>query len=258
MGLNFAPVPTKFPLHDTITGIEEAARRLPQDDANDLHTSSKLPKDNIIKEHRGALQEMKGWKDEVILPADKGNATVVMKRSDYDEKMEQLLQDPTTYQQLPKDPTPAQESKLSRKLKSLEKCGGISSKLYQKLRPTGSQPPRIYGLPKIHKPAVPIRPIVSCIGSPSYELSKHIVSIISPLAGKTESHVLNSRHFAETMREIRLERNEIPVSFDVSSLFTNVPIVEAVDVILLRLRENEGLDERTPLSPGWFPSFLGC
>ena len=78
MGLNFAPVPTKFPLHDTITGIEEAARRLPQDDANDLHTSSKLPKDNIIKEHRGALQEMKGWKDEVILPADKGNATVVM------------------------------------------------------------------------------------------------------------------------------------------------------------------------------------
>ena len=43
---------------------------------------------------------------------------------------------------------------------------------------------------------------------------------------------MNSRHFAETVREIRLERNEILVSFDVSSLFTNVPIVEAVDVIL--------------------------
>ena len=151
MGLNFAPVPTKFPLQDTITGIEEAARRLLQDDANDLRMkvctilkSSKLLKDNITKEHRGALREIKGWKDEVILPADKGNATVVMKRSDYDEKMEQLLQDLTTYRRLPKDPTPTEESHLSHKLKSLEKCGEISSKLYQKLRPTGSQPPRIY------------------------------------------------------------------------------------------------------------------
>ena len=160
-----------------------------------------------------------------------------MKRSEYDARMEQ---DPTTYRRLPKDPTSAQESKLSCKLKSLEKCGEISSKLCQKLRPADSQPPRIYGLPKIHKPAVPLRPILSCIGSPSYELSKHKASIISPLAGKTESHVLNSRHFAETMREIRLERIEILVSFGVSSLFTNVPIAKAVDVIFSRLREDEG------------------
>ena len=38
LGLNFAPVPTKFPLQDTITKVEEAARQLPKDDASDLCT----------------------------------------------------------------------------------------------------------------------------------------------------------------------------------------------------------------------------
>ena len=150
-------------LHDRLHG--------PTSMLDDLRVIPKDTMDNITKEHCGALREMKDWWDEVIMLADKGNATVVMKRSNYDEKMEQLLQDPTTYRRLPNDPTPAQESKLSRKRKSPEKCREILSKLYQKLRPTGSQPPRIYGLPKIHKPAVPLRPIVSCIGSPSYELS---------------------------------------------------------------------------------------
>ena len=33
---------------------------------------------------------MKGWNDEVILPADKGNAMVVMEKSDNDEKVREL------------------------------------------------------------------------------------------------------------------------------------------------------------------------
>ena len=39
------------------------------------------------------------------------------------------------------------------------------------------------------------------------------------------------------------------VSFDVSSLFTNVPISEAVDIIRKRLDEDDSLEDRTPLSP---------
>ena len=66
--------------------------------------------------------------------------------------------------------------------------------LYNSLRTSGSQPPRIYGLPKVHKPNVPLRPIVSCIGSSLYQLSKYVASLIFLLVGQTDSHVKKTRH----------------------------------------------------------------
>ena len=255
LGLNFAPAPTKLPLVDTIAAVEEGAQQLKEEDAEDLRgrvcgilRHAKPPKDNLTKEQRRALKELRGLEDEVILPADKGNATVVMTREDYNTKMRGMLET-ATYQQLKKDPTAAQERKLTSRLGRLKKEGEIPESLYQRLRPSGSQLPRIYGLPKIHKPEVPLRPIVACIGAPSYKLSKYITSLISPLAGRTDSHVKNSKHFVEMMSGLRIEDDEMLVSFDVSSLFTNVPVDEAVRVIHDRLQNDVTLCDRTTLSP---------
>ena len=52
----------------------------------------KMPRSNLTKDQRTALKELRGLEDEVILPADKGNATVMMRRYDYDVKMEEMLQ----------------------------------------------------------------------------------------------------------------------------------------------------------------------
>ena len=121
-------------------------------------------------------------KDVVILPADKGNATVLMTRDEYNSKLEDLL-NTDTYRRLKKDPTAAQEARISRILRDHVKSNEINDELYNRLRPSGCQPPRIYGLPKIHKDGVPLRPIASCINSPSYMLSKHIAQLLSPLTG---------------------------------------------------------------------------
>ena len=64
-----------------------------------------------------------------------------------------------TYEKLRGDPTATQENSLSRKLKGLEKIQEITSVLYNKLRPTGSQLPRIYGLRKTHKPDCHLDPL---------------------------------------------------------------------------------------------------
>ena len=131
----------------------------------------------------------------------------MMRRCGYDGKIEML--ETGTYGKLRGDPTATQENSLSRKLKGTENNQKITSALYNKLSPTGSQLPRIYGLPKIHKPDVPFRPIVSCIGSPTYQLFKHITSLISPLAAHTSSHLKSSRHFKEVMESVHVESDEL-------------------------------------------------
>ncbi len=69
--------------------------------------------------------------------------------------------------------------------------------------------PKFYGFPKVHKPDFPLRPIVSVITSPTFSLSKFIASIISPLAGKTNSYVKNSSHFKLMISEETIVSSEI-------------------------------------------------
>lgn len=105
----------------------------------------------------------------------------------------------------------------------------------------------MYGLPKIHKVDVPLRPIASFVQSPTYQLSKHLSTLLSPLVGNSSSAVKNSKEFATFIREQTLQSDEVLVSFDVKSLFTNVPTSLAIDVAHRRLLSDDSLDERTAL-----------
>ena len=78
------------------------------------------------KDHQKGLKEVRSLEDEVILPADKGNVTVVMRRSDYDEKMRGMLDDTTTYKKLKKEPTATQETRIVRTLLWLHNNGELT------------------------------------------------------------------------------------------------------------------------------------
>ena len=85
-------------------------------------------------------------------------------------------------------------------------------------RPTGSLPPRIYGLPKIlTNHPLHLGPLFHALSPPLiYQLAKYVASVISPLAGKTDSYVSNSKHFVEMMEDVLVDEGETMVSFDVS------------------------------------------
>ena len=114
--------------------------------------SASLPDDNLTNDERQALKRLKTDKDIVILPADKGRVTVVMDRTDYHDKMNGLVNDKQTYEELKRDPTPALQRKLNSKLLKLKKTDAIDIRRYYRLRCPVPQPPKLYGLPKLHKP----------------------------------------------------------------------------------------------------------
>ncbi|XP_035661757.1 uncharacterized protein LOC118406009 [Branchiostoma floridae] len=256
-GLNFAVTPQRIPTVDIITETESAIRRarLPHKQAEALRTKvattlkvSKPPANNITQEEQAALKALSTNKDIIILPADKGRCTVVLDREQYDSKVQDLLSDNNTYLPLKKDPTPTFKAKITAALKELQDKKAIDRKTYLKIYPTGEQPPAFYGLPNIHKKEVPLRPIVSSVGSVTYELSRFLVDIIGPLVGKSEHHIKNSADFVNKIKDIRVEEDEIIISYDVCSLFTSIPPKRAVAVVRDFLESDTTLGERTSLS----------
>ena len=92
-----------------------------------------------------------------------------------DIKCQQLLKDKKTYKPIGYNPTSGYRKQVTDFVNKVNQEGGIDNSLKFKLTPP-TEPiiPAFYGLPKVHKPEpIPVRPIISTIGSVTYNLAKH-------------------------------------------------------------------------------------
>ena len=150
---------------------------------------------------------------------------VILDRTVYDNSILNIISDSTKFKKLKNDPTLLREGQLQRFLRNLKKNNEIDNIIYDKIYPSGSQPARIYGLPKMHKvqdhsSTPPFRPIVSSIGTYNYNLAKYLCTLLNP-------HIPNDYCAQDTFTFVsevtRLHTlSEFMVSFDVESLFTNI------------------------------------
>ena len=101
----------------------------------------------------------------------------------------------------------------------------------KKLLPKNPIVPRIYGLPKVQKQDTPLRPIVNTIGSPTYRLAKYLAGKLKRWVGHTDSFVKNSTDMVDEIKRARIKNEDTLVSFDVVSLYTKIPIEEAIKTI---------------------------
>ena len=253
-GPNFAITPKEPPLGEYILNIEKARQSLDTNMAEELRTEAYRvlrkphhPKPNLKKEEIIALKQLKADKNRMVLPADKGIALVVIDTVEYIKKAKEVLEDTNTYKAIQADPTSKLKNKLISILRRVKNATGLQDNIYRKMYPTGASPPRFYGLPKIHKNNIPLRPIVSSIGSVTYGLAKVLADIIKPLMGCSEHHVQNSHMFAEEIKGMKLERGECITSYDVVSLFTSIPIPSALEVMKKKLEDDTELQKRTIL-----------
>ena len=82
---------------------------------------------------------------------------------------------------------------------------------------------RAYALVKIHKENNPIRIIVSAIGSPTYSFDKSLSILFNKHFPRPKSTIKNSTELKEIIDKIIVPDGFELVSFDVVSLFTNIP-----------------------------------
>ena len=199
-GLNFAPTPTNIAKKDIIAGVETALRQHKHLDDNraegiraavaSVVRRAKTPKQNLSKEERQALRSLKQNDEIIVLPADKGNSTVVMNAKDYETKATDLLTK-HPFEQIDRDPlTTRNEQRVNNTLKALADAGKIDNSTLKSLRVSskGTRSPLLYGAAKLHKPNCPLRPIVSTIGSATYKVAREV---------KGEVRTKNDRNICE-------------------------------------------------------------
>ena len=168
---------------------------------------------------------------------------VIMDKQDYISKANTLLNQ-NTYWSIHQDPTNTIKNKLINILKRVKSQTGLSNQTYKSMYPTGCVPSKFYGLPKIHKPDTPLRPIVSSCGLVTFGVAKELAKILKPLVYKSPHHINSTRDFVEKVRHITLAPGECLSSYDVSALFTSVPIVPALKIKDL-LEKDPTLKDRT-------------
>ncbi|KAJ8912114.1 hypothetical protein NQ315_013203 [Exocentrus adspersus] len=183
-GLKFTMAPRSIPRIELMMTAEETASQMEDAERAEeyrwkirtvLERADYKPRKNISAEST-ALKDLQSDLSIKILPADKGNATVVLDLEIYNKIQEMMEQG--QYKKLRKDPTSSIEIK----------------------------------------------------------------------EGITTSAVKNTHHFGEIIREQHITQQDPLVSFDVTSLFTNVPTNKALDIVKKKLSEDQALEHRTSLS----------
>ena len=130
------------------------------------------------------------------------------------------------------DNTAKKEQKLQKRLLDLANQKILARDVYDRVRPTGSRRLRIYGLPRTHKENIPLRPMLLMIGSSQHELATWLAEILAPVLKLYSSHCIkDSFTFANFIQSCNLEpAKTFLCSFDISSLFSNVPLHETIEI----------------------------
>ena len=132
-------------------------------------------------------------------------------------------------------------------LKGLNDNEFIDNELHYYLKSTDSPAPRFYSHPKIYKPGVPIRPIVLYSASPLYSIEEYVAKILETYAKNENNNAKNSTTFLNYISNVPIEDEVIMVSFDFTSLYTNIPISDTLNKIKDYVNNDDQFTRKTAI-----------
>ena len=172
-----------------------------------------------------AAKELKDDPNIQIRKADKSNTYVLLDKSEYLSKMDDILADDSKFTPISRNPIDELKRSANNLIEAANKATGANtfSRIVGEF-----QPGYMYGNVKTHKLGNPLRPIISQIPLPTYNLAKQLNSILISYVPDTYS-LKSPSEFVDLIRTRK--PNGMLASLDVSNLFTNVPVEQTITVL---------------------------
>lgn len=209
-------------------------------------------KNNFSIKQNKALEALKNTENIIIKSADKGGATVIMQKTEYEAEAMRQLNNPRYYRKIDSPLTDANSKFINTIILDLQRKKFLTKKQVNFLKPPPLPRPRqFYLLPKIHKPIEkwsnpgympPGRPIVSDCSSESYQISQYIDNFLQPLSVNHATYIKNTTDFLQKIRNIEIPENAILFSLDVDSLYTNIDTKQGLSAIRNAFNKNPDLN----------------
>ena len=186
----------------------------------------------MVNEHR-ILRGIRGkllQNNSLITRADKGQTLIIITKDAYDSKIYDFLCS-NDFVKISKDPTNLFTRETRKIINACKTLVPHHSKWkYTNMNP---HPPNIRGLLKIHKPVIPIRPVVKWQHAPAYKIAKLLSDRLQQeLQLPFNFNVKNSIHLMSELNNITpYNLNLRLASFDISNMYTNIPTTKLPSLI---------------------------
>ena len=183
----------------------------------------------------------------VILAADKESCTIILNKSDYIRKVNNIIEE-GIQQGKYIETTDTTQSDLKHFQEFLYRHFK-KSEHYDQMRPVSNQPGRFFATAKTRKftslnditvENLKLRPIIDLTGTYTYNTSKVIANYLRPLS-KNQYTISDTLKFPDLLKSADTNDNCEDVSYDVESLFTSIPVAETIEYILNRVYINKEL-----------------
>ena len=185
------------------------------------------------KKVKELLKKLKMNENIIVTKFDKGKGVAILDKQDYKDKILKYLNESGNFISINEDlikSSMKEESRINSKIDEAVKAGLIIKEMSSNLQAKGTRPGVVYGLPKVHKPGLPLRPIVSFVQTASYNLANWLASFIKPLANNINT-IKDSFSFVQKIKDLKLGQNDVVASLDIENFYPSIPVKEAIQLI---------------------------
>jgi hypothetical protein len=211
------------------TSISSFCQRL-HDDAEKL--LQRRPRPNLPTREVTALKSLRQRKEITIKPADKGGGICILNTTDYQTKIDTMLNDTSVYSPVERSDHDTVKGRADLLLNLLHSGGYLTDRQLRYLTDFEPRCPLFYGLPKVHKAGAPLRPIVSQINAPTSMINSLVDKLLTVAEKMVPNLFQDTTAFLKLLEKHRIfHPDSLLVTLDVSSLYTNIPHEEGIEFV---------------------------